>query len=1647
MKSFSRKRTARLLASVISAAMLLSFLTSCQNGGVPDETSDTTTAEVTSEPASAAAASASQTPSAPTEEDEPYKMLENRVRTGNGLVTNIEAVKTDGKCILTDSEFRLTSSGDVSAEEIRSRLRMTPETDFSVTKEADGTYLLRSAQPLPDGRVIKLAAADENGDIRDSWAFQTKEDFKIKSTYPADGSQYVYADSGIEIEFSTPVSAEDANDYFEITPALDGRFTTHRNTLYYIPRENMKTSTTYTVTVKPGLKSALSGELEEEYSFSFRTYANNRSDYFYIYNRNDKFSETFLEGDPAVIEIYCSASFREKDFDLTLYRYPSAEEYYSAFQSITGDGRFFDSNLDVSGLEAVFHSCEKPIPNLSDWSPMFLMLPDDLSAGYYVAEISVGERRKQYMIQVNPISVYALSLGEENLFFINDTETGNAAAGAKLELEIDGTIYRAQTDRDGLASVNTDFNKFKRGILSVEYNGSRYIDRFETSRASDAGYEDLYYMYLYTDREAYMTSDTIHVWGLILPRRSGVELPENLSLSFGVSAEEGDFQEITVAPDGTFSAEFTYTNRKETFWGDYLALHDGDQIMHEKRVRIEDYVKPTYLFEVTVPPYAIMPHRDPVTVEVNAQYYEGTPAEGLQFETKNKTFKTDRNGCGKTEIKLDNANWWQMWTGWVETRLAGVENEYTNETRTIPAFSRDVMLETDYDKETRTLSLTTTQMDFSKIEDFLASRDSDYELLKGQPFDTEVTVKITHDYTVKEKDGTYYDYLEKKTVEKYSYSWREDDIGTFTVSTVNGIGLLEDLPLTSDRGSYYFKFLYKDSLGQLTEDSMRVSNSNYVWQDSPFSHYSFALETDQTGYDYHNYMHFSALYAFHENETLKVALTCNNEKVEEKNGRTLFAVYQNDFITQTVYGGASFSYSPSLSCLPNARYSGAYFDGRHVYSIYGGNIKFEPEERNITLEVSSDRESYDAGDTVRLSVRALDSGGRPVSGAAVSLSVVDEAAFAIAKQDVEILDDLYSYIWRYPFTSSYCSYIQHVMGNDPGSEMGGGEPSDKIRDYFTDTPHFGSMITDASGRAEFVFELADNLTTWRATVQAVKEFETGRLFAGDTTYPIVASRPLFITPIMLSTYLEGDDIAFTAKCHGIDQDDEITARITGEGIDKTLSAPSAQTLNFGKLPVGEYKVLFTAEKDGNSDAIELPLTVVDTILEVDITRDFDLTDGMDINPTKWPVTITFFDKEYMFYTTILRSLSYRLSDRTDVKIAQQYADKELGYITEEEYISSLSSVTSGGLASLLPASEGSAELTAKICAAAPELVSRSAVVSKLEELLSSQSTDHADLCCAYMGLAALGEPVLEEVRAALESGEFTDYYDKMRLAAALALCGDYDGAYEAYVEFTPRIKVWDSDPKKIRAYIAAANGESQEYTKLALITASVLNLPEAEYFARELRYKYIFSSPEYDPTYDSDALELMIYLKNYTPKVEGSAVFTYTLNGKTETVTLDRFRGHRIRFGEEQFKNADFKVTSGSVFAVTRYVGRVTEQNTPAELSVTKTMRGDFTVGGEITVTIHAEPGTWIDDVIPSCGRYIDKHDNHCYSRSGQRVSLYTGIFSSVSYSFRIVTEGEYTVESAVGQKEGSWVENPWDGTWGESARDKITVRKAIETS
>ena len=572
------------------------------------------------------------------------------------------------------------------------------------------------------------------------------------------------------------------------------------------------------------------------------------------------------------------------------------------------------------------------------------------------------------------------------------------------------------------------------------------------------------------------------------------------------------------------------------------------------------------------------------------------------------------------------------------------------------------------------------------------------------------------------------------------------------------------------------------------------------------------------------------------------------------------------------------------------------------------------------------------------------------------------------------------------------------------------------------TAYFDTAETDSYGNAYFVLDLPDNLTTWRATFIAVYDTDEDRMMSGTTKLPVVATRPLFITPVMHTQFVSGDDIAVSAKCAGLPSNEKMTVRITGGDTDETIEIGQQETANFGKLPVGEYKVLFGAEYDGNSDAVEMTLTVSETLLETDITNSCDINElSSHISPTKWPARIAFFDKEYMFSTEVLYNLACYSGESLDMRLGAAYAAKELGYMTDEDIAAMFMDETAEGYARLLPASERSNYLTALMCAAVPEAVGTSAK-NALENGLGALDQAPAN----YMGLAALGEPVLNDIKSFAETYTLDYIPNCLYLSAALAYCGDYQAAYDAYIRYVPDIVINDSDPDAPYAYVPDELGNaSLPNTKAALITAALLDMPEAEYFAR-----YLASGQN---VYGGYALELVIYLENYIPKIEGDAVFTYELDGKKMTIMLDRHYPTILEFSKEQFENANFNVQSGAVYTVSHYVGRVDRNEKSPSVKVTKSYEGTFGVGETITVHIHASPYCSVYDVVPSCGRLVG-------SNGGQLVRLYTDDKGNAQYTFNVSTAGNYVTEPAV-------VYNYDNDSWGMSARGEITVGNANEAA
>ncbi len=1554
----------------------------------------------------------------------------NRELPENLEITEVVAEKVVGNCIETDTKFKITSAKDMKAEDLKARLAINPDTPFEVTKIEKCSFELTCEKSFARGSIVNLELRDKNGNFEYSWAFQTIDSFNIKEVLPADKSDSVPVNTGIEIIFSASPDLKETDKYFEISPEVKGEFKSYRSTLVFVPDESLKKETVYTVKIRSGMPSLDGTALENDMEFRFKTQSD--ENYIYCYSAN-KISETFLPGDQALVEMYSSPELYGNDFTVNLYQYNNAEDYYNALNDYNNNATWEQEyKFDTKGLSQVYNvTTELQIEDGDEYyTKAFLLLPDNLEKGWYIADITttLGDRtfHIQRLIQISTVSVYSGVLPSQAVFFVNNTETGEAVSSADININLNGKNKTAKTDAKGTALMEISEDESGTAMLKITSGNDTYIDLFDY-RENESDMRADYFTYVYTDREEYLTTDTVKVWGLILPRNKDVKpVPENLRLRFGYEDLDCSDVPVTVSRNGTFTAEFSFKNLKNT-WGRSIALMSGDTYISGKYVSIDDYVKPTYLCVPDVPENAWMPQKNPVKAGINISFYDGTPAEGLKFSVNGyegdiadpTEIVTDSKGYAESSVTLQDSNSWYPYESSISFSQSGVDNNYLYTYASFRAFRRDIMLESDFTRkgDVGNLEVTTSIIDKNLVEKNEKIEWGDYDKFRGAPVNTEVNAILYHSWEEKVEVGSYYNYVEKKTLKKYEYVTNTEMISSYKINTVNGKGNFADLPVKDD-GTYWMDLSWNDTEGQLVEDTVYLwHGSDYYYNYYSGSYYNF--NTDKS--------------VFTENQTINLALNKNGQKVDNFEGRIFYTVSGYEFLSLNVSDTSEFSHTMTDEYIPNVNITGAYFDGKHVYPIRGSwyYYSFDPSEREIKLTVTPDKEKYAPGDTAKVKVKACDINGKVISGVPVSISVVDEAAFAIAPQNADALNDIYS-TYFIPDVVAYCSFVEHTSEFNGGAERGGGGDDPARRD-FKDTAAFMEALTDSDGTTEFTVSLPDNLTTWRATVQSAGYY-SDKLYAGSTKVPVIVTQPMFINPIILPQYIVGDDINFSAVCNGeASANANITAHVTGDNTDITRTASSGKPLEFGKLPKGSYKVLFTAKSGNNFDAIELPFEVVDAVLETPVLKTFDLSEeSINIAPQRWPVRINFYNNKFILYSQVLNDLASSRSQRLDINIAQSYASMQLGYIDEETYLSN-NVYLGDGAANLLPYSEQSYELTALICAAAPELVSREEAKSLFYNALSNPNIDSSDVAACYLGLAALSEPVLNDVNTLLSDPQGFSDNDKLMLCAALAYLGDYQNSLKYYTQFTGNINIYESGkPAEVYAFVGRSAETSGDTTRLALLTASKLNLRESELMAR-----FLLNNKKYDQTY---ALELMTYLRNYEPKDEDKAKIQYTFDGKKQTLDIDTYFGTSLTFGEEQFKNSNIKVTSGSVSATAYYTGHLADIETKPTINVSKTytsVNGDWKPGELVKVTITTSSVDrkyyTIEDTIPSGARFVELDSTDYYAdRSGQRVKIYAHDTNEIVYYIRLVNSGEYITEEA-------FVYNS-KNKWGSSERGTIVV-------
>ena len=302
------------------------------------------------------------------------------------------------------------------------------------------------------------------------------------------------------------------------------------------------------------------------------------------------------------------------------------------------------------------------------------------------------------------------------------------------------------------------------------------------------------------------------------------------------------------------------------------------------------------------------------------------------------------------------------------------------------------------------------------------------------------------------------------------------------------------------------------------------------------------------------------------------------------------------------------------SYAPDVFLNVSYVKGGDMYTS-DQRLVVPARDKMLNLEIISNKKEYKPREAASYTILARNADGAPVSGAEVSLGVVDEAIYSVSPDSSgNIKSEFYGL--------RYSSVETHLSINYSFTGYAGDKPIDlaknkstyqladfknegdlvqpTIRKNFKDTAFWQpDVVTGADGKATVKVNLPDNLTTWRATARGV----TADTKVGATKYKVVARKdvimrletPRFVTQgdtVTLSgivhNYLNADkatQISLEVNGAQLQNSGKQTVTITRQGehrIDWQISAPD----------VGEIKLLAKALTDTESDAVELPLTVV-----------------------------------------------------------------------------------------------------------------------------------------------------------------------------------------------------------------------------------------------------------------------------------------------------------------------------------------------------------------------------------------------------------------------------------------------------------------------
>lgn len=1554
---------------------------------------------------------------------------------------DLKASISDVAGVSTDSHFVLKTTAPLSTQVLEKYIKILPEVKFSVNKMPveENTYEIVPDDSLVANKIYTIQI--DKGPLAKhdfSWAYQTKAPFQLIASIPGNKGTSVSINSGIELQFNRE-NIVSPDKYIEFSPAISGKFVVSGSKVTFVPSRNLTERVVYTVKIKKGLGAeGTSDVLADDKVIQFKTSYAYRQDEPYAY-----FTRQFNEFKPGTEAVFGVSANNLNTASVSVYNLNSAEGMVDSVAEVIGSSSWASfQSLRGNFLEKNKVLDAKVVIEQKDYN-FSIRLSQVLPQGFYAIVIKTDKTEDVAWFQVSPTLSFAAFSNAQSLIWLKDVSGERNIPNAKIyyngkQISETGTngVALFDTPTELIAKSESDqyqstpdrkffVVKISSGDVAIPYeDGYGYSSRLSQ--------KDSWWKYISLNKNVYLSTDTLHFWAIEKPREglsSGEEMEAVLTNSYWGEMTDDlvtyASTKIKVSDYSTLTGDISFSNLKPGLY--YLSIKRGNEVVDRQVVTVDSYIKPAYTITAEPTKNAIFAGEE-LTFKVKAKFFDGTPVANTKLtyngygpaDNYNDQITLDKNGEATISLTPNYSETNMYWPSYLSITIkpTNAEEGQIETNASVFVFGPHVnnqisqkqnVSNVDFEVKTRTVSL---ERSADSVVPYWNSEDYLGNAVPGAITNIKV-VKI--DY-IADQSGTGYDEINKVTYPIYSYRTQETEISKENVSAdQNGIAKYSYIP-NKDQ-TYKIIFSTSDGVGRI------VTNERYVYLSSgSVDNYNYP----DTYYDLYN-VDQKSTYKVGESYNFQLQTYQNSVPTEGKD-KYIFLMIYNGSIEYKIQDTPVFSGIFKAENIPNIGIMTGYFSQNRFHGSRQANVSFDVNERRLKIDISKDKDIYKPGEKVSLNIKVTDASGRPTK-AEVNLSVLDEAVFAVRRDEVDVVDTLYRDIYSQVFIRT--SNMPPMNGG--GAEKGGG--GDGVRTNIKEMALFKSVVTDGNGFARVEFKLPDNITSWRLTSQAI----TKDLFAGKNVSFVPVTLPLFVDATLNNTYLSGDKLVLRLRTFGTNlTNNPISYSVEGSTLSfKKIEKSGGESVDIplGSLTVGNHEIKVKSTSGGLSDALVRNINVLDSYFSKKTTDYFDVVSGLKIlNKATGYTTLNFSLAEQGKAYETLKTLSYQDGQRLDQKGARQVAVKLLNSAFNEKNEDVVSDFRNYQTLSegvqLLPYSSDDLRLSAL---STHVLDNSSLDMVSLERYftssLSDSKTDTSRVVLALYGLSAFDEPILTKVQV-IKKDKNLSLIDKVFVALTLDSLGAKEEARGYYKDvIKPKVKVSAS----YASLDGLSDDENITTTTLLAALATSLDEPEAK--------KYALFVEQNVPKATLNNFEKIIYVKSVLSKQNPSdASFSYKLGTRGETKKLKAGESFRLTLSPQELASLEISNVKGQLGVVTTYDENASPNSIVKDqnLALARDYQVDgrsvrtFSEGDLVKVILKPEfkeaslDGSYqIVDYLPSGLRPIEDGGQRYYSSYGNRIypveidnQKVTFVISKdnvlpIYYSARVVSKGIYKSEPA----------------------------------